>query len=146
MKRREFLTKSGLLIGGLPLAAGVSEILDRPASSTVGFEAQPSPQISFETSDSKYQATYSRALDVLTRNTTIVSGYTQPVLSEGSNYGGIWLECAPHEGVTYSLIRPDVARNNHLAFFALQREDGQLPCWSRTTGTGYGPLPPRSPN
>jgi hypothetical protein len=27
----------------------------------------------------------------------------------------------------YSAIRPDVARNNQMAFFALQREDGEIP-------------------
>jgi hypothetical protein len=37
-------------------------------------------------------------------------------------------------------VRPDIARNNHLAFFALQREDGQLPCWSRTSGTGFAQI------
>ncbi len=134
MKRREFLAKSGLLVGGLSLS------LQKPALSQRESERKSDPRISFETSDSQVQATYSRALDVLARNTTVVSGYPQPVLIEGSNYGGIWLECAPHEGLAYSAVRPDIARNNHLAFFALQREDGQLPCWVRTTGIGFGQI------
>jgi hypothetical protein len=33
-----------------------------------------------------------------------------------------------------------VARANHLAFFALQREDGQLPCWARTTRAGFSQI------
>src|SRR5262249_4469697 len=88
-------------------------------------------------SDSQYQTIYVRALDVLDRNIITAAGYSQPVLIEGSNYGGIWLECAPHEGLVYSPIRTDIARNNHLAFFAAQREDGQLPCCLRTRGSGF---------
>jgi len=141
MKRREFLARSSLLVGGIPFAAGVSTGFAGPASSAGRAEAkQPAPQISFETSDTRYQATYSHALEVLARNTTLVSGYALPVLIEGSNYSGIWLECAPQEGLAYSVIRSDVARNNHLAFFALQREDGQIPCWSRTTAIGFGQI------
>jgi hypothetical protein len=95
VKRREFLTKSGLLVGGLPFVGRVGQGIAKPASSTTSFESQPESQISFETSDTKYQATYSRALDVLNRNATILSGYPRPVLIEGSSYSGIWLECAP---------------------------------------------------
>ena len=141
MKRREFLTKSSLLVGGLPFVPGLKAVCAQPTSSAARSEAQQAPaQISFETSDPRYQATYAHALEVLARNTTTVSGYALPVLIEGSNYSGIWLECAPQEGLAYSLIRPDVARNNHLAFFALQREDGQIPCWSRTTAIGFGQI------
>ena len=140
MKRREFVTKSGLFVGGLSLLSRVPSALQKPALSTSEPERKPDPRISFETSDSPYQTAYSRALDVLARNTTVVSGYSPPVLIEGSSYSGIWLECAPQEGVLYSAIRPDVARNNHLAFFALQREDGQIPCWIRTTAIGFGQI------
>src|SRR5262245_55843972 len=98
MKRREFLTKAGWLAGACPVVARSVAIFDRPAASTRQSDTQPTPQISFETSDAEYQATYSRAMDVLARNTTVVSGYSRPVLIEGSSYSGIWLECAPHEG------------------------------------------------
>jgi len=139
MKRREFLAKSGLLIGGFPFLSRLPSTPEKAPTATAP-EKKPQPRISCETSDSQYQTVYSRALDVLARNTTQVSGYSQPVLIEGSNYSGIWLECAPQEGLAYSCIRPDVARNNHLAFFALQREDGQIPCWSRTTAIGLGQI------
>jgi hypothetical protein len=100
----------------------------------------PDSRIAFETSDSRYQATYSRALDVLARNTVRVSGYSQPVLIEGSSYSGVWQECAPQEGLIYAGIRPDAARNNHLIFFDLQRADGQIACWVRTTAIGFGQI------
>jgi len=140
MKRREFLAKSGLVTGGLsffPFTRGSS--LGWPLSAHTP-DAKLESRIAFETSDPQYQATYSGALDVLERNITSVFGYSEPVLIEGSNYGGIWLECAPQEGLVYSAIRPDVARNNHLAFFALQREDGQIPCWSRIKATGFAQI------
>ncbi len=140
MKRREFLTRSGLLVGGLPVLSRLQSALGQSAPAAAEAKKKPEPRISFETSDSQYETTYARALDVLARNTTVVSGYAQPVLIEGSSYSGIWLECAPQEGLVYSVIRPDVARNNHLAFFVLQREDGQIPCWSRTTATGFAQI------
>jgi len=96
MKRREFVAKSGLFVGGLSLLSRVPSAFQKPALSASGPERKPDPRISLETSDSQYQTTYSSALDVLARNTTVVSGYSPLVLIEGSNYGGIWLECAPH--------------------------------------------------
>ncbi len=64
--------------------------------------------------------------------------FSEPVLIEGSSYQGVWLECAPHEGLVYSNVRPDIARNNHLAFFRLQRADGWLPCSVKNSGSGFG--------
>lgn len=96
--------------------------------------------ICFETSDSQYQSTYTSALEVLAHNAAVVSGYSQPVLIEGSDYRGIWLECGPQEGLVYSLVRPDLARNNHLIFFALQEADGQIPCLSTTSEIGFGQI------
>ena len=83
--------------------------------------------------------------------------YRHPVLVEGSTYAGIWQECAPQEGLVYGLLQqyvdtpPDsptplqIARANHMAFFAQQKEDGQLPSSIKladpigTTG-GYGQI------
>jgi hypothetical protein len=138
VNRREFLAKSGLLAGGLSAWRRLPDILQGSATRTDEPDSESVPGISFETSDSRYQTTYSRALRVLSQNITRVSGFAQPVLTEGSNYPGIWLECAPQEGLVYSAIRADIARNNHLAFLALQREDGQIPCWSRRTRIGFG--------
>ena len=103
-------------------------------------ESTGDSRIAFRTTDAAYQKIYTSALETLARNTVKVHGYAEPVLTEGSNYAGIWLECAPQEGRVYAEIRRDVARNNHLAFFALQKEDGQIPCWSRTSRTGFAQI------
>jgi hypothetical protein len=96
--------------------------------------------ISFETTDEELQSRYRSATELLAANIQTLPGYPKPVLIEGSVYRGIWLECAPHEGLVYSAIRPDIARNNHLAFFELQREDGQLPCNVKVTEAGHGQI------
>ena len=133
MKRREFLAKSGMLAASaiFPKTLGAYRIPKAPILTTRFF---------FQTSDASYQSVYNSALSTLARNTVVVSGYYDPVLTEGSNYAGIWLECAPQEGLVYADIEPYIARNNHLAFFALQKEDGQFPCWSRTTRIGFGQI------
>jgi hypothetical protein len=135
MRRREFLAKTGIMLG----TAAWTRTL-RAFEQTVTPPAKSSSRISFETSEAEYQKTYTLALDTLSRNTVKVTGYSEPVLIEGSNYAGVWLECAPQEGLVYSDIRRDVARNNHLAFFTLQKEDGQIPCWSRSNRTGFGQI------
>jgi len=143
MKRRKFLANSGTIASVAVLPRVLPRTLRavaKAAQATDQSTTKSASRISFETSASKYQNTYAGALEVLARNTTAVSGYAEHVLIEGSNYGGIWLECAPHEGLVYSEVRPDVARNNHLAFFALQKEDGQIPCWSRTSMVGFGQI------
>jgi Mannosylglycerate hydrolase MGH1-like glycoside hydrolase domain len=140
MNRREFLSRAGQAAGTLTAAAFLPATVSQSAFAERKPAKRTTARLLFETSDLPYQATYSRALDVLSHNIATVSGYELPVLIEGSNYGGIWLECAPHEGLVYSLIGPDVARNNHFAFFALQREDGQLPCWIRTAAPGFGQI------
>jgi hypothetical protein len=137
MDRRAFLRRSALLAGGTAVWPRGVGALQRAGAGAPG---RPEPRVQFETSDSRYQNTYAAALDVLARNVTMVSGYPEPVLIEGSNYSGIWMECAPQEGLLYADMRPDIARNNHLAFFALQKEDGQIPCWARTTAVGFGQI------
>ena len=138
MRRRRFLCGCVFALSA-PLAQRAARMFSpaaRASQTSGSFESR----IAFETSDSRYQAVYRHALDVLERNITPVAGYSRPVLIEGSNYGGIWLECAPHEGLVYALLGPEIARNNHLAFFAMQREDGQLPCWCRTSGSGFAQI------
>ena len=101
-------------------------------------------------SNSAIEAARRTALANLTANVRTLpqraEGYDQPVLIEGSTYLGIWQECAPHEGLVWSQIAShadstptpmETARNNHLAFFALQRHDGQLPSAIKLTETGY---------
>ncbi len=83
--------------------------------------------------------------------------YEHPVLVEGSTYAGIWLECAPQEGQVYGTLQKyvatpagqptplETARANHMAFFAQQKEDGQLPASIKLadkvgTSAGYGQI------
>jgi hypothetical protein len=131
--RREFLARSGMAAG----ATVFLPYLDSIARDDVGPD---SSSISFETTDAVLQTHYQSAIDLLAANIQPMPGYSKPVLIEGSVFRGIWLECAPHEGLVYSTIRPDIARDNHLAFFELQREDGQLPCNVKINEAGYGQI------
>jgi hypothetical protein len=70
----------------------------------------------------------------------ILPRYGKPVLTEGANYAGIWLECGPHEALVYRKFRPDVARNSHFTFFELQRADGQLPANNKESEAGFGQI------
>lgn len=70
---------------------------------------------------------YAAALAGLEQNTKPVFGYDKPVLIEGGNYQGIWLECGPLEGLAYGQHAPEVAKACHEVFFYWQREDGYLP-------------------
>jgi hypothetical protein len=92
----------------------------------------------FTTANARWQAAYDKALAILSGNVRVLPRYGQPVLIEGAEYPGIWLECAPQEALVYRKFRPDVARNGHLAFFELQRPDGQLPACNKLSEAGYG--------
>jgi hypothetical protein len=139
MHRREFLERSVLASGFAPLLARRSRAFQTsPAAAAVASAA--GSRLTFETTDAAYQATYTRALETLARNVTKVFNYAEPVLIEGSNYSGVWMECAPLEGLAYADIDPVVARQNHLVFFASQREDGQIPCWVRTSRIGFAQI------
>jgi hypothetical protein len=98
------------------------------------------------------KVTWDAAIAVLAGNIRSVPGYARPVLFEGSTYQGIWQECGPHEGLVYATLAKFIpgdaakitplqaARNNHMAFFELQRADGQLPASVKTTENGYGQI------
>ena len=94
----------------------------------------------FSTTNRRWQAAYDAALSVLAGNVRTLPTYGKPVLIEGSVYQGIWMECGPHEALVYRKFRPDVARNSHLEYFALQRSDGQLPAMIRASGAGFGQI------
>lgn len=79
---------------------------------------------------------YRDALEQLRKNIGQVHRYPHDVLIEGGAYKGVWLECAPMEGMLYCRHNPEIARANHDVFFALQGEDGYLPCWVRANETG----------
>lgn len=139
MNRREFLTTGAVLSGGALILGVPSRVRGAMLAANVG-EPMAAPRLLFTTGDAHYQAVYNRALEVLARNVTMLANYPEPVLIEGSTYTGIWLECAPQEALGYAGIRPDVARNNHMAFFAGQKEDGQLPYSLKSTGYGFSQI------
>lgn len=88
--------------------------------------------------DASWRAAWDKAISAVSGNVRTLPGYARQLLIEGSSYNGVWLECGPHEGLVYAQLAKffpkastsplDVARNNHMAFFAMQRADGQLPC------------------
>ncbi len=107
----------------------------------------------FPDSDLRWQTTWEAALAVLAGNVKRLPKYDQPMLMEGAVYPGAWMECGPQEALVYAGLRrfvPEreglatplaVARANHMAFFALQREDGQLPASIKVSGeVGYGQI------
>jgi hypothetical protein len=94
----------------------------------------------FRTANARWQAAYDQALAVLAANVQNLPRYNRPVLIEGANYAGIWLECGPHEALAYRKFRPDVARNSHFTFFALQRPDGQFPANNKVSESGFGQI------
>src|ERR1700723_710875 len=113
-----------------------------------------SPRPAFPTGEPRWQRTWDAALTALAANIRIVPHYEQPVLFEGAVYPGIWQECGPHEGLVYGTLAPyitteesthsplEIARNNHMAFFALQRpvgheSAGQIPSSIKMSEVGY---------
>lgn len=133
MNRRRFI--AGALAG--TAFAPFRELAALPLTENVVAEGA---SVAFETSDFLLGKRYQSALELLASNTQHLPDYAEPVLIEGSEYHGIWLECAPLEGLVYSAIRPEIARNNHMAFFTLQREDGQIPYHLTATGPGFAQI------
>jgi hypothetical protein len=125
--------------------------LQQPESDSVAQTRAAQTPI-FPSADPAWKRIWDAAVAVLTGNIRSVPGYSRPVLFEGSTYQGIWLECGPHEGLVYATLAKNVpaglaktspleaARNNHMAFFVLQRADGQLPASIKTTENGYGQI------
>ena len=151
--RRDFLKHSALAAGAAALPGSLVH-----SFATAQPPAQPiAPRPRFPTSDPAWQTTWDAALAVLAGNVRSMPRYEHPVLVEGSTYAGIWQECAPQEGQVYGTLQRyiatpagqptplQVARANHMAFFAQQKPDGQLPASIKLTdkvGTdqGYGQI------
>jgi hypothetical protein len=141
--RREFLCTAAM-------AAAAMVYSPRPALAGIG--ARPAKQPHFPDADSRWQQTWEAALAVLAGNVKRVPKYDQPVLLEGAVYPGVWQECGPQEGLVYAGLREfvapiegapsplEIARANHMAFFTLQREDGQLPASVKMSEVGFGQI------
>jgi hypothetical protein len=94
----------------------------------------------YRSADARWQGAWDGALAVLAGNVQTLSPWDGPLLIEGSQYRGVWMECGPHEALIYHKFRPDVARSSHLAFFALQKPDGQIPYSIKASGAGFGQI------
>ena len=144
LPRRDFLQLSALAAGATLL----------PAQTRT---AAPAKSSRLPINDPVRQRTWDAALSTLAGNIHIVPGYDRPVLFEGSVYPGIWQECGPHEGLVYGTLGQyipqsdgaptplEIARNNHMAFFALQRPPGhesagQIPASIKMTEVGFGQI------
>jgi hypothetical protein len=147
----------------LRLAAltGTAAIL-HPRTAFAQIQTQPqaadaAPVPAFPSNDPRWRRTWDAALAVLAGNIHPIPHYDRPVLYEGAVYPGIWQECGPHEGLVYGTLaqyitpsEPDhaplaIARNNHMAFFALQKPEGsdsagQLPASIKTSEVGFGQI------
>lgn len=139
MNRRDFVGQGIVAAGALALRGphGWSEPV------TPGVPNAGSAPV-FTTDDAALQHMYDTARTTLAGNAVRFPAYPGPVLVEGSVYHGVWQECAPQEGEVYSAVGPEEAaqqaRNNHLIFFALQKDDGQLPCTVKDNGAAFGQI------
>ena len=86
------------------------------------------------------QQLFDAATRGLAANVRLLEPNPAPLLIEGSWYLGVWLECAPMEGLLYAPFSPQTASNNHRIFFAHQRSDGQFPAMVRSGRAGFGQI------
>jgi hypothetical protein len=153
LERRGFLKLAALAAGGSGLLRGVAYADVGDVKTAAGSSLRPE----FATSDPRWQRTWDAALGVLAGNIHILPRFDHAVLVEGSVYAGVWQECGPQEGLVYGTLASfvnaqdavpapmQIARNNHMIFFALQREDGQLPSSAKLSDPvrnagGYGQI------
>ena len=153
--RRAFLRDAAMAAGAAlalrPFHVLAEVVAQQPAKTTrkQGNEAET---LRFASNDPAWRRTWDAAVAVLAGNIRNVPGTPRLLLFEGSTYQGIWQECGPHEGLVYATLAKNIpagqakatpleaARNNHMAFFELQRADGQLPASIKTTESGYGQI------
>ena len=94
----------------------------------------------FHTANAEWQTAYDRALSILQANIRVLPRYDKPILIEGANYAGIWMESGPLEALIYRHFHLEAARNSHQIFFDLQRPDGQIPANHKVSETGFGQI------
>lgn len=138
MRRRDFVTTASMAAAAWALRKAAFGTVAESGART---EVQAG---SFTTEATVLQRVYDAALAALRGNVVKLGAYPDPVLIEGSVYRGVWLECGPLEGLVNSEVGPEgaraAARSNHLVFFTLQKEDGQLPCSVKDFGPGFGQI------
>jgi hypothetical protein len=137
MDRRQFVAR-GALAGGWMLAAARSAAKLSPEH-----QGNQLVERSFRCDDAGLMRLCESAQATLRGNMVRLPGFAGSVLTEGSGYSGVWLESGPLEGLSLGECggdtARDVARNNHLIFFALQKDDGQLPyAVKRANGSAPG--------
>ena len=96
--------------------------------------------IRFKCDSERFQDFFNRALQGLANNCRQIRPDTNTVLIEGGEYSGVWLECAPLEGLIYAAISPEIAKNNHTIFYKYQRMDGQLPYTVKANRIGFSQI------
>ena len=135
--RRKFLASSASIAAGAAAFAASAWPLHAyaDAGAPPGF-APPE----FSTDNAPLAAAYLHALKTLAGNIANVIEFPDPVLIEGSTYRGVWLECAPQEGLVYSQFAPALGFANHRVFFDMQRADGYLPCSLKPDVAGTGQI------
>ncbi len=85
--RRSFMTSA------LGAAVGV---LTKGAQTT---NKSVNPLLRFPGKEEKWKRSWDLATTTLAENTLQLGPYARPVLTEGSQYPGIWMECAPTEAL-----------------------------------------------
>jgi mannosylglycerate hydrolase MGH1-like protein len=131
MDRRTFLAAGAASAAAALLPKNFAALAD---------ELKSSATQEFTTDNLDLQNAYNAALQCLRENSVRVFRFPNPVLIEGSVYRGVWLECAPLEGLVYSLFDRAAGIANHKIFFDLQREDGYLPCNVKADSIGTGQI------
>lgn len=132
--RRHMLRIGGAALAGLALP-------DTQAHARQMRQAQPAlPTPDFTCANTGWNTLYQHALQTLRNNVQVLPRYSGPVLIEGAEYPGIWQECGPMEALTFRRFAPEAALHSHQVFFALQREDGQLPANNKRSETGFGQI------
>ena len=142
--RRNFLASTASAAAGA-LAFGASAWPSRtwpqsPAAASAAPDLRDFSPPQFTTDNAALDAACQHALKVLSGNVTNVLGFSDQVLIEGSVYRGVWLECAPQEGLVYSQFFPALGFANHRVFFTTQRDDGYIACSVKPDVLGTGQI------